>query len=319
LSEVDTTDGNLYFVQGFQQKRLDLAHIFPDVNWDEVDYTIATINQRKGFQYTIGTYALIAIVFFILTFLMTKERVHPPKHQKTTIKQDLKDLVSNKPWIIVGVMSLFTLGQVCIRNGAIMYYFKYFVGNTGYAKYFMVVGTAFNLLGVLCTDWLVRIIGSKKRVYFITMVGNGIFLISFFFLNSGQLALMFIVQLLSGFLSGPQAPLVWAMYADTADYSEWKKGTRATGLFFSAATFAQKMGWTLGGALAGWLLAIFGFKANVTQTAETILGIKLLMSMIPALPSILAGVMVLFYKLDKDFMIKIENDLKQRRKQSESK
>ena len=113
--------------------------------------------------------------------------------------------------------------------------------------------------------------------------------------------------------------LVWAMYADTADYSEWEKGTRATGLFFSAATFAQKMGWTLGGALAGWLLAIFGFRANVTQTAETILGIKLLMSMIPALPSILAGVMVFLYKLDKDFMTKIENDLKARRKKNESK
>ncbi|MEJ2627433.1 MAG: MFS transporter, partial [bacterium] len=72
LSEVDTTDGNLYFIQGFQQKRLDLVNIFPEVNWDEVDYTIATINQRKGFQFTIGTYALIAIVFFMLTFLMTK-------------------------------------------------------------------------------------------------------------------------------------------------------------------------------------------------------------------------------------------------------
>ena len=104
------------------------------------------------------------------------------------------------------------------------------------------------------------------------------------------------------------------MYADTADYSEWRTGTRATGLFFSAATFAQKMGWTIGGALSGWLLAYFGFRANVAQSKETIDGIILLMSVIPAIASVIAGSMVYFYTLDNNLMKKVETELVNRRR-----
>ncbi len=316
LSELNTDDGNLYYEKGFIQKTVTLPELFPDVDWNEVNYDVKLINQRKGFQMTMGTYALIAVILFLLTFKMTKERVHPPVNQQTTVGKDLKNLVLNVPWLILGVMSLFTLAQVCIRNGAIMYYFKYYVGNTVIATPFMVVGTAFNLVGVLCTAWLVKFFRSKKIVYAISLIGTGLTFMLYFFIQPNQVVLMFALQVVGGFLSGPQSPIVWAMYADTADYSEWRTGTRATGLFFSAATFAQKMGWTIGGALSGWLLAYFGFKANVVQSQETIGGIILLMSIIPAVASIIAGSMVYFYKLDNEFMHKIETDLKNRRKEA---
>ncbi|MDJ0762788.1 MAG: MFS transporter [Myxococcota bacterium] len=314
-------EGNLYLASGFGQHTVELSELFSNkdnenkINW-QGDHEIRVIDQQKGFQWTVGLYSLIAMVLFIVTFTTTKERVHPPVQQKTAITKDLINVLTSGPWWIIGVFSLFVLAQTCIRGGAIVYYFKYYVGRTDIAGMFMLAGTVFNLLGVLCTDWLTRLVGGKKRLLIITTLATVPMLAIFYFLDRGSIAAMFLLTAVGGFLSGPVAPIFWAMYADIADYSEWLKGSRATGLFFSAATFSQKMGWTLGGAAAGWLLAWYGFEANVSQNAETIGGIKLLMSWIPAAGCLIAGILVFFYKLDDKFMARIETDLENRRKKN---
>ena len=140
-----------------------------------------------------------------------------------------------------------------------------------------------------------------------------VFSAAFFVLGKDDIILMYVFQILGSFAAGPTAPIVFAMYTDCADYSEWKKGRRATGLVMSASTMAQKFGWTIGGALAGWLLAIFGFKANVAQTAESVKGIVLMMSLIPAAGSLIAAALMYFYQLDDKTMKRIEMDLNARR------
>ena len=153
----------------------------------------------------------------------------------------------------------------------------------------------------------------KRNLYMILMGITSVLTIIFYFIKPEQIVLIFAVHILISFIMGPTAPLIWAMYADTADYSEWKFGRRATGLVFSAATFAQKFGWTIGGALAGWLLAYYGFKANVVQSMETQNGIRMMMSIIPAAGSILATVAAIFYKIDEPLMKKIELELAERK------
>jgi GPH family glycoside/pentoside/hexuronide:cation symporter len=160
--------------------------------------------------------------------------------------------------------------------------------------------------------------GSKKRVYLVNSLLTVPIMGIFYWLGPNDIAIMFILTFIGGVLSGPLSPIVWAMYADIADYSEWETGKRATGLFFSAATFAQKMGWTFGGAAAGWMLAWYGFEANIEQSAETIEGIKMLISWIPAAGCFIAGILVLFYKLDYKMMVKIEKELTERRNKEES-
>ncbi|MFO7447352.1 MAG: MFS transporter, partial [Ignavibacteriaceae bacterium] len=128
-----------------------------------------------------------------------------------------------------------------------------------------------------------------------------------------QIILIFVLHIIISFVMAPQAPLLWAMYADTADYSEWKNNRRATGLVFSAATFSQKMGMAVGGGLAGWLLAYFGFVANAQQTAGTLDGIKMMMSFIPALGSLIALIAAFFYELDENKMKNIEMELNARK------
>ena len=322
-------DGNFYLASGFKQKVINLAAIFDDsgesedledtakVDWSKPPISLNVIEPQQGFQRTIMTFALIAMSFFLITFFSTKERVHPPTAQKSSVLSDLKDVFSNKPWIIVGVMSLFTLAQFCVYGGAIMYYFKYFVKIPSLGGGFMLAGTISNLAGVFATDILTKWMGSKKMVYFVNSMLTVPLMVAFYFLGPNDIVIMFILTLIGGLLSGPMSPIVWAMYADIADYSEWETGKRTTGLFFSAATFAQKMGWTLGGAAAGWMLAWYGFEANIEQSAETIHGIKMLMSWIPGAGCLIAGVLVLFYKLDDKTMIKIEKDLTKRRKKLE--
>jgi len=120
-------------------------------------------------------------------------------------------------------------------------------------------------------------------------------------------------QILNTFSSGPLTPLLWAMYADTADYSEWKNGRRATGLVFSASTMSQKFGWAIGTAFAGWLMSFFGFKANIVQSDQVQHGIVMLMSVIPAALGALSILVMYFYKLDDKTMEQIQAELEARR------
>jgi GPH family glycoside/pentoside/hexuronide:cation symporter len=197
-----------------------------------------------------------------------------------------------------------------------MYYFKYYIENELLASLFMVTGTLAVIAGVACTDFLSRIFG-KKKLYILVMSLTSILTMLFYFVPKEQIVMVFVVNIVIQFVMAPQAPLLWAMYADTADYSEWKNQRRATGLVFSAATFAQKFGMALGGGIAGWLLAIFHFQPNVQQAPETLNGIRMMMSFIPAIGSIIATLFALFYELDDKTMKKIETDLATRKGEEE--
>lgn len=271
-------------------------------------------NQAVGFQWTMVVFSLAAIVLFIITFLNTRERVHPPKDQKSSVKNDFKDLLHNKPWIVLFFIGIFALSYNSIRSGSIIYYFKYYVGDQAMASAFMVSGTIAAILGVMSTKYLTKLFG-KRNLYMILWVIVSLLTIGFYFIPKENIIVIFASHVIISFILGPTAPLIWAMYADTADYSEWKAGRRATGLVFSAATFAQKLGWAIGGALTGWLLAYFGFVANVAQTDAAQDGIRLMMSIIPAIGGLLAAAAIWFYSLDEKMMENIEVDLAKRRKE----
>jgi len=286
-------------------------------------------NDARGYQYTISLYAVIAVVAFLIAFLSTKERVEPTIEKRTAVSKDLKDLLTNGPWLILLATGIFTIFYVSIRNGAIAYYFKYFVETKkwelnifnlnlkiGLASSFMVIGTVAGIIGTVLVKKFSDITG-KKKGYLILMALSSVFTVLFYFLKPTQICLMFVFQVLISFFMSPTAALVWAMYADTADYSEWKNGTRATGLVFSASTMAQKFGWSLAGVITMWLLASFGYQANQIQTSESITGIKLLISIIPAIGSILCSLVILFYTIDEKMVKSIQDSLEFKRKKTE--
>ena len=308
----DTSAGSLHLKQGFESYAMDAAAYFPELADQDVSFSIELVNERKGFSLAMTIMAVLAVAMFMTTFFTTRERVQPSKEQKTTLVRDLRDLMANKPWWILFALGLFTLSHVSIRNGSIMYYFKYYVGSEELASAFMLAGTIATIVSIMLTEYFSRLLG-KKRFYITCMALTTVFALLFGILGKDDIVMMFVLQVLISFVFGPTAPLVFAMYTDAADYSEYRTGRRATGLVMSASTMAQKFGWTIGGALAGWLLMLFGFKANVVQGESALTGIRLMMSVIPAIGSFMGAILMIYYKLDDSFMKKIENELALRR------
>ncbi|MBA7542720.1 putative glycoside/cation symporter YagG [subsurface metagenome] len=195
-----------------------------------------------------------------------------------------------------------------------MYYFDYYIGDRTKAAPFMVVGTIFSLAGVASTTFIARFFKGKKKAYIVLSALNAGLTAIFYIAKPTDFGLMYTSHILGSFVGGPLMPLTWSMFADTADYAEWKFNRRATGLVFSAGTFSQKMGWTVGGAIAAWVLAAFHYQPNVVQTEETLVGIRLMMSILPAIGSLLVVVAALFYNLSEQKLVTIEQELIERRK-----
>ena len=283
-------------------------------------------DEAQGWQTSMIIIGVMAIGLFFLTFASTNERVQPIQREPTSIKRDLKDLLANREWFVLLLATLFL--YLVTSTGMVIstYYFKYYVGDQlinfpgiegsfGFAELtslFNSLAMIFSIIGVLCVKWFVDRYGKKKTFVLSLSVGAGTML-PYYFLTPESLWLIMVLKIISSFALGPISVILWAMYADTADFSEWKTGRRATGLVFSASTMSQKIAWALGTALSGWLLTSIGFEPNVEQSEQVIAGIKALMSTIPATAGLISIIMILFYKLDRKKMNNIEQELQVRR------
>jgi GPH family glycoside/pentoside/hexuronide:cation symporter len=265
-------------------------------------------NKAVGYQLTLGVYAVAAVVLFLVTFATTRERVQPVLDQQTSRTRDLRDLMANTPWLVLCTLGILSVCFVSIRGAAIVYYFKYYLGNVGGAATFMVVGSIMSVLGTFLIQYVTPLTG-RKNAFIGCMLLATVALVLSYWVRADQLALLYGYNLIYCVLTGPTSALLWAMFADTADYSEWRTGRRATGLIYSASGMSNKFGWVLGGALAASLLAVYGFQANVTQTAEGQHGIRLLMAIAPAAGTLLAGLGMFFYPLNEGSMQKVQAEL----------
>jgi GPH family glycoside/pentoside/hexuronide:cation symporter len=154
-------------------------------------------------------------------------------------------------------------------------------------------------------------------VYLASSLISGFFFIILYLPGADNIVSIYVINILAKFTYAPAVPLLWTMLADTADYSEWKSGRRATGLVFSAATFAQKAGWGIGGALAGWILALYKFVPNIEQTATSLTGIKLMISVFPGVLYMSCAILLFFYAIDHKTCLVMQEDLEARRIQEE--
>ncbi len=271
------------------------------------------VNSAVGWQMTMIIYSVVAVLLYFITFAMTKERVQPEPGQKTSLKDDVKDLFANGPWVVLCVVGIAALTYANIRGTVAIFYFENVVpGGKDYFGPVMTTGAVAFIIGVMATSPLSKIFG-KRNFYMVSMALTAVLSAGFYFVPPDNIALVWGGHALISLVAAPTAPLVWAMYADTADYSEWKSGRRATGLVFSAASFAQKFGWAIGGAGTGWLLAYFGYQPNVAQSARTLDGIMMMMSIIPTVGAVIAVAALWFYKLDEATVERMSRELQERR------
>ncbi len=278
-------------------------------------------DEVLGFQYTMAIFAVVSVILFWITFATTKERVSPPPQQKSNVREELRELVGNRPWLILLVAAVCSTAFITGRAAATVHYFKYVVGDDGtpvllgrldQTTVFLASGMLCMMLGTASVGFVSRWADKKLLTVVLTM-GTALSFAVFFVIPPDQFVLMVVINALGSFMLGPTSALVWAMYADVADYGEWKFGRRSTGLVYSASLFALKTGSMIAGALIGFSLDLFGFVPNVVQSATAVLGIKLLFSIVPGTFGVLKALAIAVYPLNQRRVEEIEKELEARR------
>ena len=216
----------------------------------------------------------------------------------------MKDLFHNVPWWILVATGLAALLFNAVRDSVAIYFFRdyvqsnYKMAGTGWdmTTIYFLVGQAANLIGVMAAPSISRKYG-KKRTYMIAMLIAGILSTGFYFIPN-NITWILIFQFMISIFAGYVLPLLWSMFADIVDHQELLTGRRATGLIFSSSSMSQKLGWALGSAMSGWILAVFHYMPNaVQQSQETIFGEHIMISLMPAVCCMLAFVGMFFYPL----------------------
>ncbi len=355
-------------------------------------------NIASGWQMTMALYATIATIFFWISFATTKERVQPPKAQKTNPIDDIKDLINNKPWVILFALALIIMMTITFRGSSATYYFKYFVERPDLMGAYIGLQLGAYAVGCLFSPMLTRWITDKAKLLILLMGIVGVLSVVFAFipkpdkagvytvLESGavtisaeqllgepvangdtvtwyehkkqykfftlreeldtttaslslsdaenrafsvikttaagvandsstipvEIIIMFILNIMISLALGPKSPIAWSMYADAADYNEWKTGRRATAMTFSAATFSQKLGGALGSAGVAAVLAYVGYEANKIQEGASVDSIVYLQTIAPAFFAFVAIGALKFYDLSGDKLEQIQQELKAR-------
>jgi glycoside/pentoside/hexuronide:cation symporter, GPH family len=284
-------------------------------------------DERLGWQMTMVAYGVIGVLLLFGTFALTRERVAPAGQRQGRISEDLRDLTRNVPWLLIAAATVFQLTYIVMRGSATPYFFRYFVqdqqltlfgttidlGFVAFTSAFATIGGIATLIGAILTKFFVKRM-EKKNTYALFLIGSALVTALFFFVNPENVLLIFALGIVSSYFFGSVSVLQWAIYTDTADYGEWKFGRRATALIMAASLFALKLGVTFGGAAVGLVLASYGFVAGgVAQPETAVTGVRLLMSVFPAVFGLLGGAIMLFYPVKDRMMVTIEEELLARR------
>jgi len=270
--------------------------------------TLGRGDAEQGWQLTMVVWGILAACLFAIAFSTTRERIAPPPGQKNDFVQDIRDLTRNGPWVVLFFLALIIMVTITLRGTTAAYYFKYYVGRPDLIASFIPAYMIAASVGAALTPVMTRFV-DKKRLMIILMSLTTVISCAFFFVPSDQVALMYALQVAMGFVLGPKSPLAFSMYADTADYNEWRTGRRATGITFAAATFSQKLGTAVAVAVIGALFTALGYVPNATQSAGSQEGIVWLMSFVPAAFAAMAVLCMLFYDLDKHKLARVQSEL----------
>ncbi|WP_294267380.1 MFS transporter [uncultured Chryseobacterium sp.] len=302
-------------------------------------------DKAAGIETVMTWLAIIGSVMLLITFFTTKERIIPTSDQKSSLKEDLKDLSENKPWIIMLTVTALIFITLAMKGGSYVYYFNNYVDETALASFISPITNFFNSIGMNffgedprsagfglfnAGGIIMMIVGitfskrfadkyGKRDAFIASLFISTLFIVAFIFYPPKSVGLMFLSQILHGFFYGISTPLLWAMIADVADYSEWKNNRRATAIIFSAMMVGLKVGLSIGSSLVSSIIGHYGYISsqgteNVIQPETVASGAKMLVSIFPAIPFFLSCGLLFFYKINKKMEVQIEQDLKERRK-----
>ncbi|MDB4485613.1 MFS transporter [bacterium] len=288
-------------------------------------YRLGGRDSPEAWRSAMAVFAIFATVLFFVTFATTRERVTTADGEKADFKKDVGYLGKNRPLVVMLIVAFITLTFSGLRWGITYPYLKYVANFSGETYFwyldrisiFYASAPIALVCGLVLTKPVIRMFGKRNALIGLTMI-NALTVIAFYFIPASNFEQIFWLNLVSAFFAGPMPVLVWSIYTDVVDYGEWKFGRRTTGLTFAAAMFVQKIGLALGGWLVGFLLAYYGYIANVDQSETASHGILLMFSVIPGILTILTGIVLFWYNLSDDEVDKIAAELEERRGKAEA-
>jgi GPH family glycoside/pentoside/hexuronide:cation symporter len=271
-------------------------------------------SDALGYQYTFYILAFLLVVFSLIAFASTKERIKPPKSQKANIKAELRDLIQNRAWVIMLIVGFLWVTYNSIRQGAAPYYFKWYLKRETLVGVFFIGVILASMVSSFIATPLTNFFG-KRRLFILVMAVSGMFTCAIYFVPSTNIPLFFVLGILAELAAGIMPILFFAMLGDAADYSEFTFGRRATGLTFSAGTFAMKFGGGMAGVAMMLVLRIQGYfgQGVAEQSQKALNGIRLINSFVPVIFIVLAILIIFIYPLTTEKMIEIETELKARK------
>ena len=348
LSGVITGDmGERNSMSSYRFVAVMFAQFFVQVFMLPIIETAGGGDKALGIEIVMTWLSIIGTIMLLITFFTTKERIVPKPEQKSSITEDLTDLFKNKPWVLILVITTLIFITLAMKGGSYIYYFENYVDKEELASFikpildflstiginffgenpvsagfglFNAGGIIFMIFGITLSKRYADKYG-KRDVFKTALFISTLFLILFYFFDRESVLLMFASQILHGFFYGLTIPLLWAMIADVADYSEWKNNRRATAIIFSAMMVGLKGGLSIGSALLAWVLGFYGYITKeaaetgelLVQPESAIQGTKMLVSILPAIPFLISFVLLFYYEINKKMEVQIENELKQRR------
>ena len=304
-------------------------------------------DKAAGIESVMTWMAITGTVLLLLTFLTTKERVIPNPEQKSSLKEDLGDLFKNRPWIIMLTLTVLVFITLAMKGGSYVYYFNNYVDEASLQEFIQPIlnflgsvglnffesdiasagfglfnagGIIFSMIGIAISSRLANKFG-KRDVFGTALFIATLFILSFIFYNPNDVRMMFAAQALHMFFYGITTPILWAMIADVADYSEWINNRRATAIIFSAMMVGLKAGLAIGGAIVTWILGLYGYVSKdavaagqeLIQPESVAQGAKMLVSIYPSIPFLIGVGLLFFYEINKKKEVQIEKELISRR------
>lgn len=346
LSGVITGDmGERNSISSYRFVAVMFAQFFVQVFMLPIILSVGNGDKAAGIETVMTWLAVIGTLMLLITFFTTKERVIPKPEQESTLGADLKDLRKNKPWIIMLVVTALIFITLAMKGGSYVYYFNNYVDEAALQQFISPITRLFNSVGMNffgedprsagfglfnAGGIIMMIVGitfskkfadkyGKRDTFIASLFISTLFVLAFIIYPPKSVGLMFLSQILHGFFYGIGTPLLWAMIADVADYSEWKNNRRATAIIFSAMMVGLKVGLSIGSSLVAYIIGRYGYissegAVNVLQPDTVSEGAKMLVSVFPAIPFFSACGLLMFYEINKKKEIEIEHDLKERRK-----
>lgn len=270
-------------------------------------------NPQVGYQITMGAMAILATLLCLYCFATVKERVQHPRSD-LSLKIQMKNLFKNDQWLILALTIAVMMAGGVIRGSVSFYYALYYLTDSDYSwvSIFFVAGVVASVLSMLSCSWFTRAYDKIKVFRHTQFIACILGVLMYFVVQPGDMVLGMIFYILITYFAEMQLPIYWASIAESVDYGEAKTGKRVSGLAFGFILFFQKLGIAAAGGFVGFALTHYAYTPGVAQSATTLVGLSLMMTVFPAITNLMVGMMMKKYIINDEYYEGIKATLKEK-------